>query len=661
MTRSKVCNPKSKIQNLKSKIQNLALAHVQLLERYRLQAEGRWDRLPNDGYIHRHLTWHFVQTGMEDEIHALMAMSDEQGRNAWFEACDRIGQPAIFVQDAKRGWEVADQQYEEDRTRAIVLQCRYALITATLHSLVGNFPAALMSAAVEYGYWTPEQAWSYVEQIQDENRCSQAIVALAPHLSSSLVQTAIERTNAIQNSYCQRDAISGLLSGLPEHLKPLSLTKDSRGQVKSSYFVVKKLHFLSLEEASRAIHTAKDMENRGSRTNALYQIAHQIPRELLGEALEVASLIQDEESFGKAVLKLAQHSPDFFSEVIEILQSISPEYHRFQVLLEIAKDPISDLLPQVLELVIDIRNADRRAQIFLEATRQGGNYADKVLNAARAIQNEVNRASVLTSLAELDSAYFTEALNAAQAVQNEVSRASVLTSLAKLDSANFTQLLDAARAIQDETNRASVLTSLAELDSANFTQLLDAARAIQDETNRAWVLTSLAKLDSAYFTEALNAAQAIQDETNRVSVLTSLAKLDSANFTQLLDAARAVQNEKYRAWVLINLTELDSANFAQLLDAAWAIQNEYYRASVLISLARFDSADFTQLLNAARAIQNEYYRAWILISLAELDSAYFIEALEAARRASALSSLAQLDFAYFIIKSLSTGQKLANR
>ncbi|KAM3099242.1 NB-ARC domain-containing protein [Phormidesmis sp. 146-35] len=132
-------------------IRTLADAHAQLLDRYRQKCD-RWDRLPNDGYIHRHLTWHFQQAGREDEIHALMAMSDEQGRNAWFEACDRLGQPAIFVQDVKRGWAIAEQSYEEDNTRSIVLQCQYALIMATLNSLVANLPSELLAVAVKHEY-----------------------------------------------------------------------------------------------------------------------------------------------------------------------------------------------------------------------------------------------------------------------------------------------------------------------------------------------------------------------------------------------------------------------------------------------------------------------------------------------------------------------------
>jgi APAF-1 helical domain len=94
---------------------SLPTAHAQFLERYRqLTQDRRWDKLSNDDYIYRHLTWHMMQANWLDEIHSLMAMSDDRVRNAWFEACDRIGQPAIFVGDIARAWELAESIFDKN-------------------------------------------------------------------------------------------------------------------------------------------------------------------------------------------------------------------------------------------------------------------------------------------------------------------------------------------------------------------------------------------------------------------------------------------------------------------------------------------------------------------------------------------------------------------
>ena len=82
-----------------------------------------------------------------------------------------------------------------------MLQCRYALITATLNSLVGNLPSEMMAEFVKQKYWTVEQAWAYVEQMQDEAKIVEAIQSLAPHLSKPLFQIAIVQARSIHYKY----------------------------------------------------------------------------------------------------------------------------------------------------------------------------------------------------------------------------------------------------------------------------------------------------------------------------------------------------------------------------------------------------------------------------------------------------------------------------
>ncbi|OUC12210.1 MAG: hypothetical protein B0A82_23595, partial [Alkalinema sp. CACIAM 70d] len=183
-------------------IEGLEAAHRSFVGRYgQLDAEAYLLGLPKDGYIHRYLTWHLVMAGQEDAVHELMAASDAQGRNAWFEACEEIGEPAIFVQDVQRGWELAETLYEREPERSIVLQGRYAIITATLNMLVDKLPTEMMAAFVKGGFWSVERAWAYVEQMQDEGKIADAIQALATYLTKPLFQVAVEKSRSIQGEY----------------------------------------------------------------------------------------------------------------------------------------------------------------------------------------------------------------------------------------------------------------------------------------------------------------------------------------------------------------------------------------------------------------------------------------------------------------------------
>ncbi|MCY6489707.1 toll/interleukin-1 receptor domain-containing protein [Leptolyngbya sp. GGD] len=597
------------IQNLKSKIQNLASAHAQLLERYRLQAEGRWDRLPNDGYIYRHLTWHFVQAGMEDEIHALMAMSDEHGRNAWFEACDRIGQPAIFVQDVKRGWEVAEQQYEEDRTKSIVLQCRYALITATLNSLVENLPAGMMAEFLKHQYWTPAQAWAYVEQMQNEKNINEAIQALTPYLPEPTFRLAIEKARAIQNDYWRAMALSSI------------------AQTDSAYLI---------------------------------------------EALATARLIQDGYQRAEVLSRLAQIDIAYFSEALDTVQSIEIELDLVEALERFVVPVNTADSSQLLDVVRSIQNEFYRSIVLCAMTQIDNAELTHLLELVRSIQNEGYRAKVLSSLAQVDSAYFSEALHTARSIQENsidptellrisIRRAEVLHTLAHINPAYFSEALDAVWLIPSEYNRGLALSSLAQIvtTDVDIAQLLEAEQLIQDECERrdthTRILTALAESKPTYFSKALDAVRQLIPENGYNACadwcISALAQIDTADFAQLLEAFMSLRASSHRKETLVALSQINHADFTQLLEAARLIRDERVYVISLGIIAQFDSTYFMEAMEALAQAQN--------ISSVFFDLTFFTEALDVAwkiedelSRAEALSALAlaaiaQSEPAYF--------------
>ncbi len=583
-------------QNSKSEIQNLPLAHRQFLERYRECAtDHRWDRLPNDSYIHRHLSWHLEQANWADELHGLLAISDEQGHNAWFEACNRIGQPAIFVEDVVRAWRLAEQTYEQAPTESIVLQCRYALVTATLNSLISNLPIDLMIEFIEHQFWTVEQVWAYVEQMQEEGNVAKAIYALAPYLSKSLFQVAVDKARKIQDEkiedWCNRDRV----------LKKLAQTDGADFEMRL--------------KAARSIRYAS------SRAESLRSLV-QIDRTYFPEALEAARLIQNERSRAESLHSLAQIDRTYWPEALKAAQAIRNKFDRAWALSNLA------LIDQT--------------------------YFSEALKAAQAIRDKFDRAWVLSNLAQVNRTYFPEALKVAQAIRSEYIRAKILYKLAQADEADFATRLEAARSTHNEFIWAEVLCSLAQIDGTYFPKALAATRSIRDEYGRAEVLRDLAQIDGTYFSEALAAAQAIQHEVKRAEALCSLALIDQTYFSEALKAAQAIHYESDRARVLSRLVQVNDADFIALLETARSIRDEYSRSQILCGLAKIDGAYFSEALEIARSISHKHSRLNILRNLAQIDGIYFSEVLEATRsihdesdRAMALSSLAQLDRTYF--------------
>ena len=155
-------------------------AHGRLLERYRARTRGGlWHTLPDDGYIHAHLTWHLEQAGAPEGLHGLLREETAEGRNGWYEARERLGQVAGYLADLARAWRGVDQ-HVEGRSPAIGLGCRYALMTTSLNSLAGNIPTELLAALVESGTWLPSQGLAYARQVPDAEQRVQAFSRLLP-------------------------------------------------------------------------------------------------------------------------------------------------------------------------------------------------------------------------------------------------------------------------------------------------------------------------------------------------------------------------------------------------------------------------------------------------------------------------------------------------
>ena len=108
-------------------------AHQQFLERYRSQLENnQWYTIPNDGYIHPNFLWHLEQAGWIAEIHQLLQSFDQEGRNAWFAVCDRLGLESEFRVDLAKAWQLAKTLYPDAPEYSMGLQVRYALTSTFL-------------------------------------------------------------------------------------------------------------------------------------------------------------------------------------------------------------------------------------------------------------------------------------------------------------------------------------------------------------------------------------------------------------------------------------------------------------------------------------------------------------------------------------------------
>ncbi len=513
--------------------------------------EVNLEKLAKNDYGRRHLAQHMVQANRVEDLHTLLSLETE-GKNAWFKLKDDEGDTTGFLADLELAWLQADQDSDHEPGKNIGLQCRYALIKASINSL-SEIPAALFAALVKHPspYWKVTKALAYARQVPEPWKRSASLGALAGELPDAeplkpqILQSALDAASAAQDWY-RALALTALADKLPPDLLPKAL------------------------DAAIAIQTEYH------RVETLAALADKLPPDLLPKALDAALAIDPHEcAHGWALAALADKlPPDLLPKALDAALALQDEYARAEVLTALAAK-----LPEVLPQALD---------------------------AAMAIDDEP-RAIALTALADKLPEVLPQALDAAMAIDDKYARAKSLTALAdKFSPDLLLKALDVGLALQDGEYRARTLTALADKLPEVLPQALDAAMAIDDETDRAKSLTALADKLPGVLPQALDAAMAIDDETDRTKALMELStKLPPDLLPQALDAALALQDGEHRANVLINLVDkLTPDLLPKALDAALAIDDKSARAIALTALSDKLPEILPQALDAALALQD---------------------------------------------------------
>ncbi|MFL9453848.1 MULTISPECIES: NB-ARC domain-containing protein [Nostocales] len=636
----------------------LSDAHCQFLERYREKTEnGLWHTLPSDGYIYQRLVWHLEKAGKKEEIHKLLQEETPLGRNGWYEACASNGQNAIFVTDIARAWFLAEEMFHEEPSQSIALQCRYALMTASLNSLTANVPVELLQALVKKNVWTPEQGLAYTLQSSNSELKARLLAELVNCLPSNAKELALSKALAvakeIQDESRRALALSTLADKLPPQLLPEALAavraiQDKLSRASALGSLAGKLP----EVLPEALAVAREIQDESRRTSALSTLADKLPPQLLPEALAVAREIQDEWSRASVLSALADKlPPQLLPEALATAKEIQNEWSRASTLSALANKLPPQLLPEALAAVRAIQDKLSRASALGSLAHKLPEVLPEALTAAREIPSETRRADILSALVDkLPPQLLPEALAIAREIQDESYRVCALSALADKLPKVLPEALAIARVIASERHRASALSALADkLPPQLLPEALALTKEILSEWHRASALISLAdKLPPQLLPEALAIAREIQDRSCRASALSSLAdKLSPQLLPETLAIARAIQDEEYCADALGALAEKLPSMLTLALAIARKIPSEWRRASALSSLADKLPQVLPEALDAAREIPSEWRRASALSSLADKLPQVLPEALAAAReipsewrRASALSSLA---------------------
>ncbi|HLP90006.1 MAG TPA: NB-ARC domain-containing protein [Nostocaceae cyanobacterium] len=670
-------------------------AHSQLLNKYQQKLKNNlWHTVPNDGYIHQYLVWHFKKAGKIAEIHQLLREESANGNNGWYEVREKLGQTAGFLQDVADASELIKPDFDSENISQIIsLQCRYGLILTSLNSLSTNIPKELLVVFVKNKFWQPEQGLAYALQKQDLKDKANSLIALVDYLPETLkqqaIQTVLEIAREIKNDEYHARFISDLAAKLQsgdlyqEALETARKIKDESTRARVITSLAEKLQSEDLYQ--EALEISCQIQHEFTRTQVITFLAKKLPATLYNKALDIALQIKDKSNQAIIFSSFAissltdESSPDLYDKALKSIREIENKYSRASVFSYLAEKSPASLYDKLLETVREVEDESARAIIFSSLVEKlPANLYDKALEIVHEIENESSHAIALSFLAgkfQSKDLYnkvleitrqiedkpvrvritlhlakkfqsedlYNEALEVTRQIQNEYYRADVLSYLAEELPANlYNEALEIAREIEDQSSRAIVLVSLAEelKFECFYNEALEIAHEIEDKYSRAIVLLFLAEeLKLKYlFKEALEIAHEIENEFSRADFLSSLAEnLPTNLYDQALEIAREIKNESARTIVLSSLTEkLPEDLYSKVLDIAHEIENKYSCAIVLLHLAaKFSSESlYNEVLKINLQIEDEYSRASVFSYLAEKKQSkdLYNEALETTRQ-----------------------------
>ena len=664
----------------------MAEANGIFLEKYsRLTDNNLWHTLPDDGYIHQHLVWHFEKAGKIEEIHGLLAEESKSGANGWYEACKHLGKTGIFINDVTRAWELAELDWNEIRLPQIVsLQCRYALITASINSLAAELPVDLLVPLM----YSPEQALAYALEkpdLRDKVYYLAKVVDYLPeNLKNQALSEALAAARKIRKERDRTPALIALADKLTPEILPEAMATALKlrhtGEQYRTQVLVAFADKLIPQLLPEFLVAALEISNCTNRLQLIDALTDRLTPELLPEVIATIRQIR-KDSYRAQAAPLADKFPEILPELLAIAIEIPDDQYRARAIIDLSDKLTPELFPKALTatLQIEFRHWCVKALAAL-SDKLTPELLPEALAEARQIQSDTYSAQALAVLAEKFPEILPEALAEARQIEHHGSRAYAILALTEKFPEILPEALAAARQLQTdyyggEQYRIGLLKTLAEkLTPELLPEAMAFAREIKSDRYRAEAMRYLAKKltpellpEALAFTrqiqdnrfhflalyeilasdvlpnkltlevlpEALAAAQQIQDEGFRAHALGYLLadKLTPELLPEALAAARQIQSEEDRGRVLSYLAGKFPEILPEALDIARQIQDKYKRAEVLKTLAGKFPEILPEALATVRQIQDDRYCAEILNALTDkLTPEILPEALDIARQ-----------------------------
>ncbi|MEM9007947.1 MAG: NB-ARC domain-containing protein, partial [Cyanobacteria bacterium P01_F01_bin.86] len=571
-------------------------AHRILLDKYRVKTKNdQWHTLPDDGYIHSQLTWHFEKAEQTHEIHRLFREATTEGRNAWYSVCEKLGQSATFITNLDTALRLAKEGYNESSSDSIHLVWRYTLIQATLNNLIGNIPPNMIAGLVEKQYWTHSQGLANIQQIRDSTRRATSLIKIIPFLPETSHGEVLELTKRFQNEKSRAQILSSLLPYLLKTLFPIVL------------------------------NLVEEMEDEENQALVFKELDENFPKLLFPKVIELIEKMRSPLAQEKSLSNLFSHLPEtIFPKVFELIRGNKTESSQSRLLASFSPHLNEKQLLKALELAEKI---DNKVYKF-EASRALASYAPKTISSrieeiASNTNDRYRRLSILNEISQyLGEDFFPERLSLIKEIKRESARVEVINGLVpNLPKSLMPGLLEYVDEIKFDSSKSNLLVGLAPcLPKFLLKQALRKAEEIQDESSRVNALNGLAPhLFEPLLSRALEISERILDEQWRATGLNGIAPyLSEELLRRAIKIADKFQDDYWQVRVLAEFAaRCPSTTIFELWDNLEKNPNEYWRVKALIGTAPHLSQElFLRALMIVEQEQDESTQADILRGIA---------------------------------------------
>ena len=677
-----------------------------LISAYRQRCEADWPSGPADGYFHTHLVHHLARAGRPEEIHRLLALEDN-GKNAWYRAVDAIGNTDGFLKDLDFALELARPDTalkvhnlecsgeivahrSHDR---IALQFRYAMMAASVRSIAGTAPPALLARVVKAGLWSAERALIEANQAPEPGQRVEALIALYPYLPEEGKRHAL--TAALRSAHSvsdPTDRAKALASLVPcyERLEQKTIIDEALATAHSigdAFFapaaLLAVLPHVGGSERKFAISQALEAVGVTGPAIRVAYLPQLVPylasperEHALNATLNAAfALSGSSRSIGLTSLVAYASGAQREQIVAEALMAANSEPnpgYRIDALTRLFPYVGADLFAQMRSEATAVPSPELRARVLIALlpTVNDGLERDQIVRDAldaAAISKERARSRSLAIVApHLSDDLVSRALSVAREIGDDSARVQALIAcLRHLNGAEKRAALAAAvtsaRVLPDPDAKATALVAIAPHVAAAEREdaLAEALAALDtlDPLNQALELESLAEyMHGRLMDTAISRTLDIRDAKYRVRALAALApRLSDQQLNVLLDMSRDGRIADRASLIVAIVDRLEgdqlSQAVAEALAAARTFDEPQERARLLIALVPHVRQDrdlaVSDALQATLAISDPNERASNIGPLAPyLSSAELATALEAAwqmpdphSRANALAPL----------------------